>query len=90
MKSGLFALLSLLLCPVGAHAESIYARSPALHGDNVVFTAEGDLWRVALAEAQSNPARTLLAVFVADLDDPVSSEADGAMRATFEGHAPAL
>ena len=47
-------------------------------------------WRVALAEARSNPARTLVAVFVADLEDPVSSEADGAMRATFEGHAPAL
>lgn len=47
-------------------------------------------WRVALAEAQSNPARTLVAVFVADLADTVSSEADGAMRATFEGHGPAL
>lgn len=47
-------------------------------------------WRSALAEAQSNPARTLIAVFVADLDDPVSSEADGAMRATFEGHVPTL
>lgn len=47
-------------------------------------------WRSALAEAQSNPARTLIAVFVADLDDPVSSEADGAMRATFEGHTPTL
>lgn len=47
-------------------------------------------WRVALAEAQSNPARTLVAVFVADLDDPVDSEADGTMRATFEGHAPTL
>ncbi len=47
-------------------------------------------WRVALAEAASNPARTLVAVFVADLDDPVASEADGAMRATFEGHTPSL
>jgi tricorn protease len=48
MKAGLVALL-LLLCPYAAHAESIYARSPALHGDTLVFTAEGDLWRVALA-----------------------------------------
>lgn len=47
-------------------------------------------WRAALAEAQSNPARTLVAVFVSDLADPVSSEADGAMRATFEGHTPTL
>lgn len=47
-------------------------------------------WRSALAEAESNPARSLVAVFVSDLDDPVSSEADGAMRATFEGHTPEL
>ncbi|PRY57980.1 hypothetical protein BCF74_1149 [Knoellia remsis] len=47
-------------------------------------------WRAALDEAESNPARTLVAVFVADLEDPVTSEADGAMRATFEGHAPEL
>lgn len=47
-------------------------------------------WRVALAEAESNPARSLVAVFVADLDEPVASEADGAMRATFEGHTPQL
>ena len=47
-------------------------------------------WREVLAEATSNPARTLVAVFVADLGDPVSSEADGSMRATFEGHTPAL
>ena len=37
-----------------------------------------------------NPAREAQAVFVADLDDPVTSEADGSMRATFEGHAPEL
>ncbi len=51
MKTGFAALsLSLLmLCPYGVHAESIYARSPSLNGDNLVFTTEGDLWRVALA-----------------------------------------
>ncbi len=49
MKAGLVALLLLSLCPYDAHAESVYARSPTLHGDNLVFTAEGDLWRVALA-----------------------------------------
>jgi len=46
-------------------------------------------WRAALSDLQGNPAREVVAVFVADLDDPVTSEADGAMRATFEGHAPA-
>ena len=47
-------------------------------------------WREVLAELDGNPAREAQAVFVADLDDPVSSEADGSMRATFEGHAPQL
>ena len=47
-------------------------------------------WREVLAELEGNPAREALAVFVADLDDPVTSEADGSMRATFEGHAPQL
>ena len=41
-------------------------------------------------ELEGNPAREAQAVFVADLDDPVTSEADGSMRATFEGHAPQL
>lgn len=45
-------------------------------------------WRTLLAEAGSNPARTLAAVFVADLHDPVTSEADATLRTSFEGHAP--
>jgi hypothetical protein len=47
-------------------------------------------WREVLAELDGNPAREAQAVFVADLDDPVTSEADGSMRATFEGHVPEL
>jgi hypothetical protein len=47
-------------------------------------------WRTVLAELEGNPAREAVAVFVADLDDPVTSEADGSMRATFEGHTPEL
>ena len=47
-----------------------------------------DAWREVLTELEGNPAREAVAVFVADLDDPVTSEADGSMRATFEGHAP--
>jgi len=47
-------------------------------------------WRAVLAELDGNPAREAVAVFVADLDDPVASEADGSMRATFEGHSPVL
>lgn len=37
-------------------------------------------WRTLLDEARSNPARTLCVVFIGDLDDPVSSEADGSLR----------
>ena len=47
-------------------------------------------WQQVLLELEGNPAREAQAVFVADLDDPVTSEADGSMRATFEGHAPEL
>ena len=45
-------------------------------------------WRGLLTEARDNPARELVAVFVADLDDPVGSDADGQMRAGFEGLHP--
>ncbi len=41
-------------------------------------------WREILEEVEHNPVRELVAIFVADLDDPVSSDADGSMRATFE------
>ena len=37
-------------------------------------------FRTVLAELDSNPAREAYAVFVADLDDPVSSEADATLR----------
>ena len=37
-------------------------------------------WRTVLAELDANPARTAYAVFVADLDDPVESEADDTLR----------
>ena len=40
--------LFLLAATAGAGEEGYY-RSPAIHGDTVVFTAEGDLWRVAAA-----------------------------------------
>lgn len=38
-------------------------------------------WRRVLGELRSNPARTAYAVFVRDVDDPVTSEADAALRA---------
>lgn len=45
-------------------------------------------WHQVLAELGANPAREVVAVFVRDLDDPVTSEADAAMRAEFRGHRP--
>ncbi len=47
-------------------------------------------WREVLHALDGNPAREALAVFVADLADPVASEADGSMRAMFQGHEPVL
>ena len=38
-------------------------------------------WRRVLGELRANPARTAYAVFVRDVDDPVTSEADAALRA---------
>lgn len=43
-------------------------------------------WRRTLEQARGNPGRTLAAVFVADLDDPVTSEADASLRAGLDGH----
>lgn len=45
-------------------------------------------WNQLYAEAESNPARSLVAVFIADLHDPVDSDADATVRAALEGHAP--
>ncbi|KRE44042.1 hypothetical protein [Knoellia sp. Soil729] len=83
---GSTATLDVSVSQLSAAVESLAPAEACTELDHPNLAA----WRSALAEAQSNPARTLLAVFVADLDDPVSSEADGAMRATFEGHTPEL
>lgn len=39
-----------------------------------------EAWRVMLAEVASNPYRSIVAVFIGNLADPVSSEADGSLR----------
>ena len=44
VSSVLFVLLA--AGPAGAQAVSGYYRYPVLHGDTLVFTAEGDLWTV--------------------------------------------
>lgn len=43
-------------------------------------------WREVRAEAQSNPARSMVAVFVADLSDAVDSNADATLRTQLQGH----
>jgi len=43
------ALSCLLTLVVGAEPPVGYYRFPAIHGDTVVFTAEGDLWKVGVA-----------------------------------------
>ena len=46
-----FPLCALLVTcqAAGAQAPAGYYRYPAVHGETVVFTAEGDLWTVPLA-----------------------------------------
>ncbi|WP_052573755.1 S41 family peptidase [Haloferula sp. BvORR071] len=44
----MFPLALLALAPLTASAAPGYYRSPALSGDTVVFTAEGDLWKIPL------------------------------------------
>jgi hypothetical protein len=45
-------------------------------------------WRAVLHELAGNPAREAVAVFVADLGDPVTSEADASLRVVLEGGTP--
>lgn len=87
MKLRLTLLSSALigLCSFSAIAVQGYYRSGALHNDDVIFTAEGDLW---LASAKA-PAATRLTSHLAEETQPVISP-DGrqlAFVANYDGAA---
>ena len=51
-------LACLALSTFAVHGAPCFFRQPALHGDTVVFTAEGDLWKVPLAGGEARRLTT--------------------------------
>ena len=49
MKACILGVILLFACVAPVGAEVAYTRSASLYGETLVFTAEGDLWRVAVA-----------------------------------------
>lgn len=81
----LVALVAALcgLALTSASAAPGYYRMPAIHGDTVVFTAEGDLWRVGLAGGHAQRLTTH-----AGLETDAAISPDGqwiAFSAQYEG-----
>lgn len=80
----LVSLLSLLcLLPLAAQSNRGYYRSPALHGNTVVFTAEGDLWQVPVS---GGLARRLTSHAASEMDPRFSPDGKTlAFSANYEG-----
>ncbi len=83
---GSTATLPLARADLAAAVESLAPAEACTEMDHPNLAA----WREALHELDGNPAREAVAVFVADLDDPVTSEADGSLRVAVEGATPEL
>lgn len=82
----LLAFIFLLLSS-SAFANGGYFRYPALHGDTLVFTAEGDLWKASVAGGQAQRLTTH-----PGMESHAAISPDGqwiAFTATYEGPAEA-
>ena len=61
-RQTLFSLLALMVALSNSgEAQTVgYYRYPAIHSDTVVFTAEGDLWKIRLGNSQATRLTTHL------------------------------
>ncbi|MBS0198426.1 MAG: PD40 domain-containing protein [Planctomycetes bacterium] len=76
-----FASLAFAQTPLG------YYRQPSIHGDDIVFVSEGDLWKVSADKAKSGAVATRLTTHAGDESTPRISP-DGksvAFTAQYEG-----
>jgi tricorn protease len=72
-----------LLAAPASHAADAYYRFPAIRGDAVVFTAEGDLWK---ASAHGGPAQRLTTHAGAETNAAISHDGKWiAFSASYEG-----
>lgn len=79
------AMLLLSIAPSWAQEELGYYRFPAIHGETVVFTAEGDLWKVPI---EGGVARRLTTHLSEETDAAISADgATLAFTARYEGSA---
>jgi tricorn protease len=70
-------------CISAAYADSAYYRFPAVRGDTVVFTAEGDLWKVA---SKGGTAQRLTTHASAETNAAISPDGQWiAFSASYEG-----
>lgn len=75
--------LSLLSYVASAFAAPAYTRFPSIHADTVVFTAEGDLWKVA---SNGGQAQRLTTHAAAEINSAISHDGKWiAFSASYEG-----